>query len=277
MAELRTTDGARLYYEVEGAKFGPPLVFSNSLGTNLHMWDGQVEEALGLGFRVIRYDQRGHGKSEAPNGSYTLARLADDVVDLLNALKIDKTAFCGLSMGGMTGIHLAKRHPPRFSRLALCNTAAWMPPPDLWNDRIKSVTDGGMEGVVETVIARWFTPMFPEKYPEKVNARPRHDPFYTAARICRLLRRAPRHGRARQTWADRGTCFGRDRRARSGDNTGARAIFVVRIPGVQKAVLDTAHLSNIERPEDFNRVVLGFLAASRHERRRRSARSPSAA
>lgn len=260
MAELRTTDGARLYYEVEGAKFGPPLVFSNSLGTNLHMWDGQVEEALGLGFRVIRYDQRGHGKSEAPNGSYTLARLADDVVDLLNALKIDKTAFCGLSMGGMTGIHLAKRHPPRFSRLALCNTAAWMPPPDLWNDRIKSVTDGGMEAVVETVIARWFTPMFPEKYPEKVN------------RIRGMILSTPPRGYV-------GCCVGlrdMDERDKLGlieapalvvigahdpATTPERGQYlVVRIPGVQKAVLDTAHLSNIERPEDFNRVVLGFLA-----------------
>ena len=131
------------------------------------MWDGQAAEAVGLGFRVIRYDQRGHGKSEAPKGSYTLERLADDVVDLLDALKIDKAAFCGLSMGGMTGIMLAKQHPHRFSRMALCNTAAHMAPREMWDGRIKSVTEGGMEAVVDGVVERWFTPAFREKNPAR--------------------------------------------------------------------------------------------------------------
>ncbi len=123
MAEATTGDGVRIHYEVGGRADGPPLVFSNSLGTNLHMWDGQMEAAAGLGFRVIRYDQRGHGKSEAPSGEYTLARISDDVIDLLDALKIERAAFCGLSMGGMTGMWLGKHRPERFSRLALCNTS----------------------------------------------------------------------------------------------------------------------------------------------------------
>jgi 3-oxoadipate enol-lactonase len=93
MAEATVGDGTRIHYEIEGREDGPPLIFSNSLGTNLQMWNAQAEEAVGLGFRVIRYDQRGHGKSGAPNGPYSLARLADDVIELLDQLEITTTAF----------------------------------------------------------------------------------------------------------------------------------------------------------------------------------------
>ena len=136
MAEVTTSDGVRIHYEIEGRDDGPPLLFSNSLGTNLAMWDRQAAEAAGLGFRVIRYDQRGHGRSEAPDGDYTLERLGQDVIDLMKALKLEQTAFCGLSMGGMTAIWVAMHHPRRFTRMALCNTAVWMPPRDLWDERI---------------------------------------------------------------------------------------------------------------------------------------------
>ena len=92
------------------------------------------------------------------------------MIDLLDALKIEKTAFCGLSMGGMTGMQLAKHHPRRFSRLALCNTAAWMPPPDIWNARIKAVTEGGMAGGRGHAWSGvWFTPEFREREPGEVD------------------------------------------------------------------------------------------------------------
>jgi 3-oxoadipate enol-lactonase len=260
MPEFSTRDGAKIHYEMEGEKSGPSLLFSNSLGTNLHMWDGQVAAALELGFRVIRYDQRGHGKSEAPKGSYTLARLADDIVDLLNALKIDKTAFCGLSMGGMTGIHLAKRHPPRFSRLALCNTAAWMPPPDMWDGRIKSVTEGGMEAVVQAVVERWFTPKFRQENPDEVNrirAQILSTPPVGYIGCCAALRDMDERDKIGLIEAPALVVIG----AHDPATTPERGQYIVeRIPSVQKAVLDTAHLSNVERPEDFNRVVIGFLA-----------------
>jgi len=260
MAEFSTGDGVRIHYEVEGSQYGPPLLFSNSLGTNLHMWDGQVQEALALGFRVIRYDQRGHGKSEAPTGNYMLSRLADDVVDLLDALRIDRTAFCGLSMGGMTGIHLAKRHPPRFSRVALCNTASYMPPRDLWEDRIKSVTEGGMEAVVETVVARWFTPLFREQNPNEVNrirAQILSTPPEGYIGCCTAIRDMDERDKLGLIEAPALVLIG----AHDPATTPERGHYVAeRIPGVQKAVLDTAHLSNVERPDDFNRVVLGFLA-----------------
>ena len=224
MAEFSASDGVTIHYEVEGTQYGPPLVFSNSLGTNLHMWDGQVGEATELGFRVIRYDQRGHGQSAAPKENYSLARLADDLAELLNTLRIEKTAFCGLSMGGMTGIHLGKRHPPRFTRLALCNTAAFMAPREMWDARIKAVTEGGMEAVVDAVVERWFTPSFRQENPERGRAHPRDDPLHRAGRICRLLRRDPRHGRARPARPDRGADAGADRRARSGNHAGEGAV-----------------------------------------------------
>ncbi len=169
MPEVTTSDGIKIHYEVEGREDGPPLVFSNSLGTNLHMWDGQVEAATARGFRVIRYDQRGHGKSGAPAGDYTMERLGLDVIDLLDALKIDKTAFCGLSMGGMAGIWLAMNHPRRFGRMAHCNTAVWIPPREVWDERIRTVLSDGMKPIADSVIERWFTPAFRQAEPGEMN------------------------------------------------------------------------------------------------------------
>src|SRR5690606_6848706 len=124
------------------------------------MWDSQAREAAGLGFRVIRYDQRGHGSSAAPPGGYTLERLGRDVLELLDALRIDRAAYCGLSMGGMTGIWLAMHHPRRLTRAALCNVAVRMPPVDLWNDRIRTVNEQGMAAIADSVVERWFTERF---------------------------------------------------------------------------------------------------------------------
>jgi 3-oxoadipate enol-lactonase len=260
MAFVTAGDGTKIHYEIEGSQYGAPLLFSNSLGTNLHMWDGQIEEALKLGFRVIRYDQRGHGQSDAPKGDYTIARLADDVADLLAALKVGKTAFCGLSMGGFTGIHLAKRHPPLFTRLALCNTAVWMPPADLWEGRIKSVQAGGMRAVVDGIIERWFTPSFRDDRPDAIaNIRTQilSTPADGYTGCLAAIRDLDERDKLGLIEAPALVVIG----AHDPSTTPERGQYVVeRIPGAQKAVLETAHLSNIERPEDFNRVVLGFLA-----------------
>ncbi|MGH6922805.1 MAG: 3-oxoadipate enol-lactonase [Propylenella sp.] len=260
MPEARTSDGARIHYEVEGREEGPPLVFSNSLGTNLHMWDGQAEAATGLGFRVIRYDQRGHGRSDAPSGEYTLQRLGEDVLELLDALKIERTAFCGLSMGGMTGIWLALNHPRRFARMAQCNTAVWMPPRDLWETRIRSVGEGGMESVVDGVVERWFTPGFREENPGEVS-RVRAMILTTNpagyAGCCAAIRDMDMRDFLGTIEAPTLVVIG----AHDPATPPERGQYIVeRIPGAQKATLDTAHLSNVERRDDFNRVVLGFLA-----------------
>ncbi len=260
MAEVTTSDGVRIHYRIDGRGDGPPLVFSNSLGTDLGMWDDQADEAEGLGFRVIRYDQRGHGKSEAPRGDYTLKRLADDVIDLLDALEIEKTAFCGLSMGGMTGMHLAKRHGHRFSRVALCNTSAWMPPPENWNTRIKAVNEGGMEAVVERILGIWFTPAFRERAPaavERIRAMILSNDPVGYVGCCAAVRDMDERNQLGTIEEPVFVVIG----AHDPSTTPEAGQYIVaRIPGAQKVVLDCAHLSNIERRDDFNRIVLGFLA-----------------
>jgi 3-oxoadipate enol-lactonase len=259
MPEVTTGDGVKIHYEVEGREDGPPLIFSNSLGTNLHMWDGQMDTATGHGLRVIRYDQRGHGKSEAPPGEYTLERLCLDVIDLLDALKVERTAFCGLSLGGMTGIWLALNHPRRFTRMAQCNTAVWLPPRDLWDGRIRAVQDGGMESVADGVAERWFTPAFRQADPGEAN-RIRAmilttDPVGYAG-CCAAVRDMDMRDLLETIEAPTLVVIG----AQDPATTPERGKFIVEhIPGAQQLVLDSAHLSNVERREDFNQHVLGFL------------------
>ena len=263
MAEVTTSDGVRIHYQIEGRDDGPPLLFSNSLGTNLGLWDRQAEEAAGLGFRVIRYDQRGHGRSEAPDGDYTLERLGQDVLDLLKALKTEQTAFCGLSMGGMTGIWLAMHHPRRFSRMALCNTAVWMPPTEFWDERIRSVLGGGMEAVADIVVERWFTQKFRETQQsevERVRAMILSTDPMGYVGCCAAIRDMDLRDRLGLIEASALVVIG----AQDPATPPERGQYIVeRIPGAQKVVLDAAHLSNIEAPEEFDRAVLGFLTGER--------------
>jgi 3-oxoadipate enol-lactonase len=263
MSEFTTGDGVRIHYQVEGREDGPPLLFSNSLGTNLGMWDAQAEAAAGLGFRVVRYDQRGHGRSAAPKGEYTLERLGLDAVELLDAIGIERAAFCGLSMGSMTGIWLAMHHPRRFSRFALCNCATFMPPRELWDGRIAAVTQSGMQAVVEGVVERWFTKAFREREPADVE-RVRQMILSTEptgyAGCCAAIRDMDLRDRLGVIEAPCLVVIG----AHDPATTPAAGQHVVeRIPGAQKTVLDSAHLSNIEQRDEFNRAVLGFLAGDR--------------
>ena len=259
MPAARTSDGVRINCEIEGREDGPPLLFSNSLGTNLHMWDRQAEAAAGLGFRVIRYDQRGHGGSDAPAGEYTLERLAEDVIDLLAGLDIGTAAFCGLSMGGMTGLQLAMRHPRRFSRMALCNTAASMPPRDMWEARVKAVADGGMKAVSDGIVERWLTPEFRARETaevERVRAMIHATPPAGYMGCCAAIRDMDLRDRLGVIETPVLVVIG----AHDPATTPERGQYIVEhIPGAQKAVLEAAHLSNVERPEDFNRIVLGYL------------------
>ncbi len=128
------TGAGKLHYQIDGPDNAPVLVLSNSLGTTLDMWLPQLP-ALTEHFRVLRYDTRGHGQSEVTPGPYTIAQLGRDVVSLLDGLKIPAAHFCGLSMGGMTGIWLGVHAPGRIHRLVLCNTSAASGVPGDWNTR----------------------------------------------------------------------------------------------------------------------------------------------
>jgi 3-oxoadipate enol-lactonase len=147
----------RLHYRFDGPEEAPVVVLANSLGTDLGMWSPQVA-TLANSFRVLRYDKRGHGRSGVPAGPYTISQLGTDVVHLLDALGIPRAHFCGLSIGGCTGMWLGVHAPQRVDRLVLCNTAAKIGTPELWNARIDAVRKGGMAAIVDAVLARWFTP-----------------------------------------------------------------------------------------------------------------------
>ena len=155
------TQDVSLRFRIDGDDGAPPLLLSNSLGTDLAMWDPQVP-LLAAHFRVVRYDTRGHGESSVPAGPYTLDQLGRDVVALLDHLHIDRTHFCGLSMGGLTGLWLAIHAPTRIDRLALANTGAKIGAAEMWNERIDALRprdDAPLpDELVEVVIGRWFTP-----------------------------------------------------------------------------------------------------------------------
>ena len=263
MPEMTASDGVRLHYVVDGREDGPPLLFSNALGTDLRLWDAQAEAAAGLGFRAVRYDQRGHGASEAPAGDYTMEILGEDILELLDHLQIQQTAFCGISLGAMTGIRLAMHHPRRFSRLAFCNAAVWMPPRQGWDDRIKAVHDGGMQAIVDSAVERWFTKRFRESEPQEVE-RIRAmvlgiDPDGYAGG-CAAVRDMDLRDRLGLIEAPTIVVVG----AHDPSTPPERGQYLVeRIPGAQKVVLESAHLSNIEARDEFNRIVLGFLSGER--------------
>src|SRR6266567_4132140 len=144
---------------VDGPAGAPALVLSNSLGTNLSMWQPQMP-ALTTRFRVVRYDTRSHGQSPLSTLDYGIDTLGHDVVQLLDALEIRRAHFCGISMGGATGMWLAIHAPERIDRLVLSNTATKFGTPERWNARIEAVREGGMGAIADGVIETWFTPAF---------------------------------------------------------------------------------------------------------------------
>jgi 3-oxoadipate enol-lactonase len=154
-------------HTLEGPDDAPVIVFSNSLGTTGLMWDAQAA-ALSDRFRVLRYGTRGHGGTPATPGPYTVEELAGDVIALLDRLELERVCFCGLSIGGMTGMWLGVNAPERIERLAICSTAMQLPPAEMWVERAAQVRAEGMESVVDATIERWFTPGFPESSPEAV-------------------------------------------------------------------------------------------------------------
>ena len=166
MAFVQLADG-ELHYQLQGPQLdgpvdAPVLVLSNSLGTDLHMWDAQIP-AFTEHFRVLRFDTRGHGKSLVTPGPYSIEQLGRDVLALLDALHIERAHFCGLSMGGLIGQWLGINAGERLNKLVVCNTAAKIGDPSVWNPRIETVLRDGQAAMValrDASIARWFTPDF---------------------------------------------------------------------------------------------------------------------
>lgn len=251
-------------YELTGPKNAPVVVLSHSLGSNLHMWDPQAA-ALTADRQVLRYDTRGHGQSDAPAGAYTLDELVADAVALLDALGVQKVDFVGLSMGGMIGQGLALEHPGRVNRLALCDTSAHMPAASqpIIQDRIDEARAKGMAALVDSTLARWFTPSYLKKGGPGVDMI--RTIFITSPAqgyigCTEAIRRLDYLGRLSGIAAPTLIMVGADD---PGTPVSASEAMHARIPGSRLVVIPSAsHLSNIEQADVFNRHLREFLDAA---------------
>jgi 3-oxoadipate enol-lactonase len=251
-------DGANLYYQLEGRDDAPCVVLSNSLGTDLALWEPQMQSLL-RHFRVLRYDARGHGRSSVTPGPYSIEQLGRDVVALMDHAGLAKAHFCGLSMGGMIGMWLATEQPQRIDRLVLSNTAARIAPPEQWNARIATVEAQGMAAIVPAVLNRWFTAGFQQRAPQtvdQVRAMLLRTPVagYTAA--CAAVRDMDQRDRLAAIVAPTLVIAG------SEDLSTPPAegrLMAQQIPGACYVELNAAHLSNLEQAGEFTDSVLGFL------------------
>ncbi|HJZ66147.1 MAG TPA: 3-oxoadipate enol-lactonase [Candidatus Acidoferrum sp.] len=248
-----------IHYSLTGLESAPVLVLSNSLGSNLSMWDLQLP-SFNSRYRLLRYDTRGHGQSSAPTGPYSIELLANDVLHLLDALHIDRVHFCGLSMGGQTGIWLGIHASQRLNKLILCNTGAKIGSPESWNSRIDAVFASGMTDVSATVISRWFTPAFTSGQPEivastKAMLESANPPGYTAS--CAAVRDYDAREQLASISVPTLVIAGdQDQSTPPADGR----FIASNIPGARFALLSAAHLSNIEAATKFNSAVEDFLA-----------------
>jgi 3-oxoadipate enol-lactonase len=257
MAFIDTGKG-KLHYQLEGNEGAPVLVLSNSLGTTLDMWLPQMPTLLEH-FRVLRYDTRGHGQSEVAPGPYTMALLGSDVLSLLDHLKIGRAHFCGLSMGGMTGIWLGIHAAQRIDRLVLCNTSAAIGVPEVWNTRIAKVRQDGVNSILDDVLSRWFTPDFLAHAPtqvERVKAMLMSSPVEGYVANCAAVRDMDQRAELTKISAPTLVIGGKHDKATPPEHG---ELIARSIPGARYVELNAAHLSNWEMAQGFTNQVLDFL------------------
>ncbi|PXW25423.1 3-oxoadipate enol-lactonase [Paraburkholderia caballeronis] len=257
-------NGTKLYYRIDGAadSNAPWLVLSNSLGTDVSMWAPQVPE-FAKHFRVLRYDTRGHGRSDAPKGPYTIGQLTGDVIGLLDQLGIARAHFVGLSMGGLTGVGLGARYAARIDRLVLCNTAAKIGSPQVWEPRAERARNEGMAGLADAVPQRWFTPAFIEREP-LVIAQLRDNLAHTDnegyASNCDAINAADLRGEASSIKAP--TLVISSTHDLAATPAQGREL-AESIDGARYVELGVSHISNIEAAETFTGIVRDFLLESK--------------
>jgi 3-oxoadipate enol-lactonase len=250
-------DGCSIHVQVEGPERAPVLMLSNSLGTTLHMWDPQVAPFT-RHFKLVRYDRRGHGQSDVPKGPYSMERLGRDVLAILDALKIERINWCGLSMGGMVGQWLGANAPNRINKLILSNTSSYMGDTN-WDVRIKTAREQGLAGLVDATLERWFTKPFRERSPEAIEPirqmflATKVDGFVGCVEAIRAMDHRPLLPKiAAPTLVIAG-------RHDPGTTLQAGEFLAHNIPGAEIAVLEAAHISNVEQPQAYTDAVLGFL------------------
>jgi 3-oxoadipate enol-lactonase len=258
---LIEANGIQINCELSGKKQAPVVVLSHSLACSMVMWRPQLE-MLESRFRVLRYDTRGHGGSEAPQGSYTLEQLVDDAIGILDGLDIERVHWVGLSMGGMIGQGLALSHPGRLNSLVLADTAAIIPDEaqPVWQERIDVVRNEGLQAVAESTLERWFTPNYlKQKLPEVDQIRQQILVTPVAGYIgcSEAIRRLNYLDQLAAIQTPTLVMVGADD---PGTPVAASEAMHAQIKGSNLAVIPAAaHLSNIEQAKVFNTNLMAHL------------------
>jgi 3-oxoadipate enol-lactonase len=249
-----------VHHELSGPVDAPVLVLSGSLGTDMTMWDPQVGP-LSARFRLLRYDQRGHGRSPVPPGPYSIAELGEDLLGLLDRLEIERASLCGLSIGGMTAMWVAARAPERVRRLALLCTSAQLGPESMWHERAETVRTQGLEAIAEAGLERWFTEGFRREQPETV-ARLRASLCATPpegyAGCCEAIAEMDLRGDLPSVAAPTLVIAGADDPATPPAHG---RLIAEAIPGAKfELVSPAAHLANLEQAERVTELIVPFLS-----------------
>ena len=248
----------KLFYTVDGKEGAPFLMLCNSLGTTHNMWDAQMP-AFAEKFRVIRYDRRGHGQSSSPPAPYALADLAADALAVMDAAGAKSVNWCGLSMGGMTGLWLAAHRPERIEKLIAVSSATFMPPPELWNGRIKTAQDKGIEILAAPTMQRWFTAGFLKGSQDKV--APIREQFLqtTVDGFCgcaAAMRDMDQRESVKDIKAPTLVIVGADDQ---GTTPAEAGVIVNCVPDARGIILKASHIVNVEAADVFTKEVLEFL------------------
>ncbi len=256
----------KINYKIQGTLNSPVLVFSNSLGSEMMMWDELVPYLLPF-FRIVQYDTRGHGgsaklsvESGERSADYQLSTLGKDVIALMDSLKIEKFSFCGLSMGGLIGQWLGIHHPERLNKLILSNTAAKIGTIEGWNTRINAISEFGMQQIAEPVIKGWFTENFFKTHPEKlseIKAMFLRNNVLGYSNCCAAVRDADFRTELSKITTETLVIAGSEDAA----TTVSDAEFLVsHIPNASLKILTAKHISSTELPEIYAKLLIDFIA-----------------
>jgi 3-oxoadipate enol-lactonase len=253
--------GVALNTRTDGPEGAPWLILSNSLGTNLSMWDPQMP-FLTSRYRVLRYDTRGHGDSDVPEGPYSFDLLVGDVIELMDALGIQTASFMGVSMGGMTGLGLSIGHSDRISRVVCADARADAPPPfqAMWDTRMAAVNDGGLEAIVEGTLATWLTEDWRVAHPAETDAVREMVVANTPAgyiACCKALQKLDYLKSLGQAMTPILLVGGTQDVGASPEVMGAMAAATP--GGTYIEIPNAAHVANINAPEAFNAAIKSFL------------------
>jgi 3-oxoadipate enol-lactonase len=263
MEGLVDAPGARIHYRVDGPDGAPPVLMSNALGTTLDMWSAQVER-LQSRFRLIRYDTRGHGRSSAPAGEYTLEELGEDAIHVLDAAGVDGAHVCGLSLGGLAAMWIAIFQPSRVRALVVADTAARIGTTERWVERATKARVEGMSAIADLNMNNWFTAAYREREPG------------TVARFQRMVAACSPDGYigccAALRDADLRESISRIRASTlviAGDQDPSTPVtdaelISQRIPDATLLTLGAAHLANVEAADSFSRHLETFLELAEH-------------